>query len=156
MKKRFVCRKMLKNGLYCIILDLIGNSLLALLLILLVKNMDRIFSILISTGIALVLLLTIFMLMLPYFGKISSDGDNIVLSKFNKKYTIKTGQKIVFNLCNPWTPRFTNSPIYPMKIRVKGTKEIIPIQIIDKEVIEFLRSKLVYTVNPPDFDFDKI
>lgn len=45
---------------------------------------------------------------------------------------------------------------YPMKIRVKGTKEIIPIQIIDKEVIEFLRSKLVYTVNPPDFDFDKI
>lgn len=43
-----------------------------------------------------------------------------------------------------------------MKIRVKGTKEIIPIQIIDKEVMEFLRSKLVYTVNPPDFDFDKI
>jgi len=147
---------MLKNGLYCIILDLIGNSLLSVFLILLDKNIDKVISILIPTAMALVLLVTIFALMLQYFGTISSDGDNIVLSKFNKKYTIKTGQKVVFNLYNPWTPRLTNSPIYPMKIRVKGTKEMIPIQIIDKEVIEFLRSKLVYTVNPPDFDFDKI
>ena len=147
---------MLKNGIYCIIVDLIGNSLLAVFLILLAKNIDKVISILVPTAMALVLLVTIFALMLPYFGTISCDGNNVVLSKLNKKYTIKVGQKVVFNFFNSWTPRYTNSPIYPMKIRVNGTKEMIPIQIIDKEVIEFLRSKLVYTVNPPDFDFDKI
>lgn len=156
MKKRFVCRKMLKNGIYCIIVDLIGNSLLAIFLILLAKNIDKVISILIPTAMALVLLAIIFALMLPYFGTISCDGNNVVLSKFNKKYTIKVGQKVVFNFFNSWTPRYTNSPIHPMIISVNGTKEKIPIQIIDKEIIEFLRSKLIYTVNPPGFDFDKI
>jgi len=147
---------MLKNGIYCIIVDLIGNSLLAIFLILLAKNIDKVISILIPTAMALVLLAIIFALMLPYFGTIACDGNNVVLSKFNKKYTIKVGQKVVFYFFNSWTPRYTNSPIYPMKIRVKGEKEIIPIQIIDKEVIEFLRQNLDYVIEPADFDFNKI
>ena len=156
MKKRFVCRRMLKTGLCCIALDVIGNTLLAVFLILLAKNIDKVISILIPTAMALVLLVTIFALMLPYFGTLSCDGNNIVLSKFNKKYTIKVGQKVVFIFRNPWRPRFTDRSIYPMKIRVKGEKEIIPIQIVDKEVIEFLRLKLNYVVDPQDFDFNRI
>lgn len=156
MKKRFVCRRMLKTGLCCIALDVIGNILLALFLIIVGKNIDIIISIIVPSSLALTILIVIIFLMIPYLGRISYENGVVTLWKFKKKYEITSNKKVVFIFRNPWTPRFTNSPIYPMKIRVKGEKEIIPIQIVDKEVIEFLRLKLNYVVDPQDFDFNRI
>lgn len=156
MKKRFVCRKMLKMGFCCAVADVIGNFLLTMLLIILAKNINIVVSIAIPCSLALILLVLIVFLMIPYFGRISYEDGVITLWKFNNKYEITSNKKVVFIFRNPWRPRFTNRSIYPMKIRVKGEKEIIPIQIVDKEVIEFLRLKLNYVVDPQDFDFNRI
>lgn len=156
MKKRFVCRKMLKMGFYCAVADVIANFLLTMLLIILDKNINIVVSIAIPCSMALILLVLIFFSMIPYFGRISYEDGVIILWKFKNKYEIKSNKRVVFIFRNPWRPRFTNRSIYPMKIRVKGEKEIIPIQIIDKEVIEFLRQNLDYVVEPADFDFNRI
>ena len=156
MKKRFVCKKMLKNGLCCIALDLIGGFLLSLLSIIFVEDAGKIVAIMVVISLVLIILILIVILMFPYLGQISCKNGIIVVSIFKKKYEIKVGQKVVFCFRDPWTPRYTEYPIYPMKIRIRGTKKEIPIQIIDKEVIEFLRQNLDYSVDPNDFDFNKI
>ena len=156
MKKRFVCRKMLKTGLCCIALDVISNILLALLLIIVGKNIDIIISIIVPSSLALTILIVIIFLMIPYLGRISYENGVVTLWKFKKKYEITSNKKVIFIFRDSWTPRFTGHRIYPMKIRIKGTKKEIPIQIIDKEVIEFLRLKLNYVVDPQDFDFNRI
>lgn len=156
MKKRFVCKKILKAGLCCLALDLIGSLLLALFLIIVVKHIDKTATIIVIVVIALIILILIVIRMLPFFGQISCKNGIILVSKFKKKYEIKVGQKVVFYFRNPWTPRYTYRAIYPMKIRIRGAKEEIPIQIVDKEVIEFLMENLDYIVDPCDFDFNKI
>ena len=56
MKKRFVCRKMLKMGFCCAVDDVIAIFLLTMLLISLAKNINIVVSIAIPCSMALILL----------------------------------------------------------------------------------------------------
>ncbi|MBO6261104.1 MAG: hypothetical protein J6N95_00655, partial [Bacilli bacterium] len=111
MKKRFVCRKMLKMGVGAIVVDVIANFLLTMLLIILAKNINIVVSIAIPCSMALILLVLIVFSMIPYFGRISYEDGVVTLWKFKKKYEITSNKKVVFIFRDPWTPRFTGHRI---------------------------------------------
>ena len=58
------------------------------------------------------------------------------------------------NITPEITPRFSGKTLYSIKIRVKGEKDIIPIKIMDEDIIKELTSVLTIRRNPQDFKFE--
>ena len=152
--KRFVCKERIKTGIQLIFIELLF-SILITIFILFMCNFQRIVMPIIIGLISFIIMMGVTLIELKqYCGKISINNDEIILFLFNKCYSFNIKQICIFYINYEMTPRFTGKKLYSVKIRIKGEKNIIPIKIMDEDIIKELLKILIIRREPQDFKFD--
>lgn len=152
--KRFVCKERIKTGIQLFFIELLF-SILITIFILFMCDFQRIVMPIIIGLISFIIMMGVTLIELKqYCGKISINNDEIILFLFNKCYSFNIKQICIFYINYEMTPRFTGKKLYSVKIRIKGEKNIIPIKIMDEDIIKELLKILIIRREPQDFKFD--
>lgn len=152
--KRFVCKERIKTGIQLIFIELLF-SILITIFILFMCDFQRIVMPIIIGLISFIIMMGVTLIEIKqYCGKISINNDEINLFLFNKCYSFNIKQICIFYINYEMTPRFTGKKLYSVKIRIKGEKNIIPIKIMDEDIIKELLKILIIRREPQDFKFD--
>ena len=154
MKKRYVCKKRIKNGILLMISEFIFGLVLMIFMIFSNETNNYLMPIAVSTFIAFGMIIITFIYMIQYLGKIYINDNVVTLTLLNKKYTFFLDQVVIIYINYEMTPRFSGHKIYSIKIRIKGEKNIIPIKIIDEDVVKYLFENLNFRREPQDFKFE--
>lgn len=154
MKKRFVCKERIKNGILLMTSEFAYCLVLMTFIIFLNETNNYLIPIAVFAFIAFCMIIITFIYMIQYLGKIYINDNVVTLTLLNKKYTFFLYQVVIIYINYEMTPRFSGHKIYSIKIRIKGEKNIIPIKIIDEDVIKYLFENLNFRREPQDFKFE--
>lgn len=154
MKKRFVCKERIKNGILVMTSEFAYGLVLMTFMIFLNETNNYLIPIAVSMFIAFGMIIITFIYMIQYLGKIYINDNVVTLTLLNKKYTFFLNQVVIIYINYEMTPRFSGHKIYSIKIRIKGEKNIIPIKIIDEDVVKYLFENLNFRREPQDFKFE--
>lgn len=154
--KMYVCKEKLKAGLLAIILELIYPMLIALLISFLAEFDDTaivISAVLGALWISIVLTITILELR-QYLGRISIEKNRVALFLFQKEYSIDFGKICIMYIEPEKVSRFSQKKTVSIKLRIKGEKNVIPIKIMNYEIIKELFNVLKIRKEPQDYKFE--
>ena len=154
--KRYVCKDKLKTGTIVIIMEFL-SSLLFILFIMLMGNFETkiIFtSIIVGLSYFAPMILVTLIELKQYFGKILIEDDKINLYLFSKEYSIIRGQICIMYIEPEKSDKLSEKLMFSIRLRIKGEKEIIPIKIMDYEIIQEIFDILIIRKEPQDFMFE--
>ena len=100
------------------------------------------------------MILVTLILLKPYFGKILIEDDKINLYLFRKEYSIIRGQICIMYIEPEKSDKLSEKLMFSIRLRIKGEKEIIPIKIMDYEIIKEIFDILIIRKEPQDFIFE--
>ena len=154
MKERFVCRQRIKMCVNLILIEIIVGIIFMWFIIKKTLINPSLIQFYIVLSIPLLSILFTIILFRKYLGRITCTNNKIVLCLLNKKYEIHTSKIYIVYINYEGNLPFRNKKIYSIQLREKGMKNIIPVKIMDNDVIKYLISILKWRKDPQDFMFD--
>lgn len=154
MKERFVCRQRIKMCVNLILIEIIVGIIFMWFIIKKTLINPSLIQFYIVLSIPLLSILFTIILFRKYLGRITCTNNKIVLCLLNRKYEIHTSKIYIVYINYEGNLPFRNKKIYSIQLREKGMKNIIPVKIMDNDVIKYLISILKCRKDPQDFMFD--
>lgn len=151
--KRYTCKDMIKL-LFVSFVTIFLLLVIWVLIIFIIGRNDLLIPCSIIVASFLIFLTPFYILAFKeHLGKVLIDDNNVTLFLFNKKYIIKRNQRCIMH-CERERVRRQGPGRQFVKIRVGDSKDVIPIKIMDKEIINELTEALDIQRSPSYYRFD--